>query len=145
MSELVDAVQDVERAVRDVEQAVKNKWSTYGMILAMFGWLIVSSWVGAAWHSKCRYAVQYGVSFDKIDISDKPHDCAFLAAPLGEKYCHYERVVSTIRWATSTAGQPISSWDDGATWSPFVPDAGTAVPQYPTVENVFVRWEKTDD
>jgi hypothetical protein len=33
--------------------------------------------------------------------------CDLLKAPLGAKYCHFERNVSTIRWATSTYGLPM--------------------------------------
>jgi hypothetical protein len=75
---------------------------------------------------------------------DKPHDCAFLAAPLGEKYCHYERSVSITRWGTSQTGNPIVSYDDGKTWDTFDP-AGKDVPRFPTVKEVYVGWEKKED
>ena len=69
---------------------------------------------------------------------------AFLAAPLGEKYCHYERTVSITRWGTSQANTPIVSYDDGKTWSSFDP-AGEKVPQYSTVKAVYIGWEKKED
>jgi hypothetical protein len=45
-------------------------------------------------HSEFRYAMQYGVSADHVDIVDMPHDCNFNTVPYGEKWCHYERAVS---------------------------------------------------
>jgi hypothetical protein len=106
-------------------------------------WLI---WLpGELWHSKWRYALSYGVTSDKVQINSHPHDCAFLAPPLGDKYCHYERVVSTLRWATSTTGHPIVSYDEGKTWNEFSPDANTTVPQFNTVEQVYINWEKKED
>jgi hypothetical protein len=71
--------------------------------------------------------------------------CAFLSSPLGEKYCHNERQVSTRRWATSTTGNPIVSYDDGKTWSVFTPDATATVPKVPTVQEVHISWKKIDD
>ena len=143
MSEL----QEVRRAVERVERAVKE--SSVSAVLNYMVWL-VAVWVlitlgGNAWHSKWRYAVQYGVDSGKVQIEKEPHDCDFLAAPLGRKYCRYEISVSTVRWATSTAGLPIASFDDGKTWSTFTPEANVRVPLYSTVEQVYVSWEKKDD
>ena|ERR1022692_3157359 len=140
------AVSDVESAVEKVEQAVKDKWPSIAWVgLALLFW-IVTSWIPSInWHGKWRYALTYGVSSDKVHIAEMPHDCAFLAAPLGEKYCHHERVVATLRWATSTAGHPIVSYDEGKTWSEFTPDANVEVPKPATVEEVYVSWEKKDD
>lgn len=114
-NDVVDAVERVENAVSRVEQAVKDKWSSALII----GWIILGVFLvdvpGSLWHSKFRYEVEYSVPADKVIVATHPHDCAFLAAPLGEKYCHYEREVSTLRWATSTTGIPIASWDEGKT------------------------------
>jgi len=144
-NDLVDAVERVESAVARVEQAVKDKWSSAVII----GWMILGVFLvdmpGNLWHSKFRYEVEYSVAADKVIVATHPHDCAFLAAPLGEKYCHYEREVSTLRWATSTTGNPIASWDEGKTWTSFTPDAGTTVPKYDTVQQVYISWKKTEE
>jgi hypothetical protein len=68
-----------------------------------------------------------------------------MAAPLGEKYCHYERKVSIIKWAKSTTGDPIVSYDEGKTWSVFTPGADDKVPQYPAVVEVDISWEKAEE
>lgn len=152
MPDIEDASQDVESAVRDVEsavhrveQAVKDRWSSIQWLGLIFIGMYLVSLPGKVWHAKWRYALAYEVTSDKVHISDMPHDCAFLAVPLGEKYCHYERAVSTLRWATSTAGHPIVSYDEGKTWSEFTPDTNIEVPKPSTVEEVYVSWEKKDD
>jgi hypothetical protein len=136
------AVRDVEEAVNRVEEAVANKWSTFSYLVAVTLGVVLFSWLGDLWHAKWRYAASYGVSSEKVFIDDRPHDCAFLAAPLGEKYCRYERAVSTIRWATSTSGEPIVSYDEGKTWSAFTPPATVTVPRYSTVEEVHISWKR---
>jgi len=145
LQDVESAVRDVESAVHRVEEAVKDRWSWLQQLGVIVIGVFLWSLPGMVWHSKWRYAGAYGVTLDKVHIDKHPHDCAFLAAPLGEKYCHYERTVSTVRWATSTTGQPIVSYDDGKTWSVFEPNANVYVPKISTVEEVYVSWEKKDD
>ena len=104
-------------------------------------------WYVAAdiWHAKWRYALTYSIASEKVNVEKQPHDCAFLASPLGTKYCHYDREVTTLQWATSTAGNPIASFDEGKTWEPFTPDSSATVPKTATVENVYVSWKKIDE
>lgn len=144
-SNVVSALQEVEQSVKDVEEAVRGKWSTLQGIGIIIVLGVIFWWIDDAWHAKWRYAWTYGVSSDKVQIEDRPHDCAFLAAPLGEKYCHYERIVSTVRWATSTQGLPIVSYDEGKTWSIFTPPTGEMIPTSSTIESVDVGWNKKDD
>jgi len=144
-NETVDALQDVERAVLRVEKAVTDKWSSAQWILATLIAAHLWSLPGEIWHAKWRYALWNNVSSDKVIVDDHPHDCAFLAAPFGEKYCHYDREVSTLQWATSTTGNPIASFDEGKTWSTFTPDSGIAVPRQPTVVQVYIRWKRIDE
>lgn len=97
------------------------------------------------WNSKWRYAIFNGLSRDEIEVQGKPSDCDFSRAPLGYKGCHYQKQVTRVRWATSTQGDPIVSYDDGKTWMPFTPPAGHTVPKYPTVMYLSVGWEKIKD
>jgi hypothetical protein len=135
----------IEAAVERVEKAVNDKWSTVQWV----GIILIGSYLwslpGDIWHSKWRYAQAYNVAESDVYIQEKPHDCAFLAAPLGEKYCHHDRVVLITRWATSTTGKPIASYDDGKTWNIFDPPAGETVPKLSTVKEVIINWEKKDD
>jgi hypothetical protein len=148
MSETADRVDDaadrIEAALGRVETAIKDKWSTVQMVgtilIGMFLWTLP----GTIWHSKWRYAATNDIPSSQVYVREQPHDCAFLAAPLGEKYCHYERIVSITRWATSQTGNPIVSNDDGKTWSTFDP-AGKEVPKLSTVKEVYIDWEKKED
>ena len=154
-SEIVDALENVESAVQSVEQAVgrvesavkevKDKWSTPQLILMILAGLFFWALPQDIWHAKWRYALANGISSDKVTIAPRPHDCAFLAAPLGEKYCHYERDVMTVRWSTSTEGKPIVSWDEGKTWNVFTPEVGNTVPRFSAVHEMIISWTKVDD
>lgn len=151
MSDIVDGLQDIEQAVNRVEEAVnrveeaaKSSTSFTYLLWFVIGWYVIGL-PAQIWHSKWRYSAAYGVPSEKVHVDDKPHDCAFLAAPLGEKYCSYVRIVSTSRWATSTTGNPIVSYDDGKTWTIFEPAANVRVPHDSTVEEVFISWVKKDD
>src|SRR5215475_1976123 len=134
MNDVEQAVRDVEQAVERVEKAVKDKQSTIGAIFIIAIAIALVSYVENTWHSKWRYALTYGIDSDKVVKDKEPHDCDFLAAPLGTKYCRYEVQVSTIRWATSTTGTPIESTDEGKTWTTFTPEANATVPRQSTVE-----------
>jgi hypothetical protein len=143
-SAVEDAAERIEVAVLRVENAVTSKWTSAQWFLAFLILLWLYSVPGSLWYSKWRYSTVYNLADADISIQDKPHDCAFFASPLGEKYCHYERVISITKWATSVAGNPIVSYDDGKSWIAF--DAnGKEVPKAPTVKQVYVSWEKKDD
>jgi hypothetical protein len=45
------------------------------------------------WIGPSVYSIKYAVSAEKIYVDTKPTDCDFWHAPLGEKGCHYQRVV----------------------------------------------------
>ena len=92
MSELVDAVENVQRSVDSLERTVKSKWNTAQWIGAILLWYFLSNIAGAVWHSKIRYAIQYGVGTDRVVVAKIPSSdsCAFYAAPMGEKYCHHD-------------------------------------------------------
>ena len=57
---------------------------------------------------KQRLARQYHVSQDAVTIEPKPHGCDFADAPLGEKHCHYEKVVDTYK-ACSAPDCPVGA------------------------------------
>jgi len=109
--------------------------------------VFVFLWAAAKdlWYSKWRIALAWDVPTEKVFKDNKPHDCSFFAAPLGEKYCHYQVEFSTLRWATSTTGNPIASLDEGKTWDIFTPDAGVSVPKMSTIQQVYVFWKKVEE
>jgi hypothetical protein len=142
---------DIEYAVDEVRDAVTRVEAAVKAVPSVIGWVFVGALVAfgidlisTAWHSKLRYSIQYDVATGKITVEKEPHDCNFFAAPIGNKYCEYERSVLVVRWATSTSGTPIISYDDGKTWSAFTPDAGVTVPQQSTVKEVDISWSKKE-
>src|SRR5258708_4407899 len=92
----LDRLDDVYNKLNDIEQAIKNQlqewgnWFFWGLVF----WFVVPPLFSDMWHSKTRYAAQYGVSYDQIIIEKEPHDCNFLHAPIGGKGCHYEIAVT---------------------------------------------------
>jgi hypothetical protein len=56
--------------------------SVFAVIVVCFYWIAPSA-----------YSIKYALSADKIRVDTKPTDCDFWHAPLGEKGCHYKRVV----------------------------------------------------
>jgi hypothetical protein len=60
-----------------------------------------------------KYGLLYQIGRSNVHVEKKPSDCEWGHAPIGDKGCHYEKQVSTVRWATSTTGLPIVSLDEG--------------------------------
>src|SRR5271170_3365171 len=73
-------------------------------------------------HSKYRYSIEYSISTDNVFKSPNPHDCAFWGAPIGKKWCHYDRTVEVshipalITSSDVNFHRPIWSDDSGKTW-----------------------------
>ncbi len=141
---LDDAADRIESALDRVETAIKEKWSDFQWIIIIIVGIWLWSVPGDMWHSKWRYTWAYDIPETAVYVQKEPHDCSFLAAPIGEKYCHYDRTVSFTRWATSQANTPIVSYDDGKTWSDLEP-GGKQMPKVSTVEEVVINWEKKED
>jgi hypothetical protein len=45
--------------------------------------------------SAWAYAMQYNTESQYVVMDSKPHDCEFFKAPIGNKYCHFDRTVTT--------------------------------------------------
>jgi len=83
------------------------------------------SWTNGIW-----YGAQYKVPFRDVHTSNKPSDCDWTYAPLGNKGCYYKAVVGAFNAAgdlvggdnapqygkDSKTGKPIISYDGGNTW-----------------------------
>ena len=59
--------------------------------------VIEESLMWLAPESKFGYAVKYGLPDSKVSIEPKPHDCEWGKAPIGSKYCHFEKIVLTAK------------------------------------------------
>jgi len=114
------------------------------------GWVvtIIAIWfiyvgVEVAWHSKARYALQYGANYGDVTKDKKPHDCDWLAAPLGDKNCRYDPLVQVQTITTGSdknSGRPIVSYDDGKTW-----DFNDGTNPAKASTTVYVGWQKVDE
>ena len=121
-----------------VSKSSSSGWGWY--IFGVFAWLTASALYSDVVHSKFRYATQYGVDSASVDISTKPHDCAFIAAPIGEKYCHYDIIVSDSDIRVNTTLN-LASYDGGKTWSAIDPFSAAPKPSH----RLFVEWQKVDE
>jgi hypothetical protein len=107
------------------------------------GWifLLACAWGVFIWllpPSRLKYSSLYSVPYANVTVPDKPHDCEFMTAPIGNKNCSYKAEVIAIRTETSTTGKPIVSFDGGKTWNW---DAG----EFKATPSVQVSWQKIDD
>lgn len=161
-------LEDVHSKLSDTETAIKAntsaRWWIFGLVVCFFVSPLTIAWrlVVYPFHTKMAYSILYGASLDNIVIDKHPTDCAFLTAPMGEKWCHYDRKVFSQRvsfnvwggehvswrgdalntvdvdYATSTEGTPIQSIDGGKTWRPN---------EYPQkhIATVAVSWDKVEE
>lgn len=92
----------------------------------------------SAWHGPRRYAIEYSMSSEQVTVAKKPHNCDWLAAPLGDKFCHYEAHVEVIRTGhRENSSQRVISFDNGKTWS----DDNSEIQLKPAVN---VTWSKVE-
>ena len=142
----LEALGKIEGALDRIETAIKENNLLRQLAVPFIAIVIFYFFVTSAWHSKWRYVVQYQVGPKKVTIAKEPHDCDFIYAPIGAKFCEYNQTVSTVRWGRSqNGGEPIISTDEGKTWLRFTPEPGVEVPNPSTIEEVNVEWEKKDD
>lgn len=141
--------------MRNYEQGKEEGAFIFFLIIVV---IVILIWQ-PKWFQKWWTGVQEGTQ--NIVMLPKPHDCEFSTAPLGEKHCHYDKVIQKVMWAKSTKGEPIRSYDGGKTWYPHIPGQCYAdqtfdcpeqfdpprndVPMYPTVTGITVGWTKVED
>jgi hypothetical protein len=136
------SLDDVCERLDSIEQAIKSNRSDFGWAMVIAIWWFAFLGLSDLWHSKMRYAWSYDVSSDQVTIEKKPKDCNFFRAPMGEKGCHYDRQVNTVRVKTvyldlNRGSVNYVSFDDGKTWA-----VDTNPPTKPRVE---VSWERIED
>ena len=132
------------QAVNRVEKAIEGPFrGIFWLIILLGAWMTVKD----IWYSKWRLGFAYGVSSEKVLVDKAPHDCDFLAAPLGAKYCHYERNVETITEKVCPAGHTLaptadSCYDDAS--YPFISKGTTVIPRE-KVTSVNISWVRKED
>jgi hypothetical protein len=121
-----------------------------GLVIAaavLFAVFAPSAWTNSVW-----YAAQFGVSPTAVHSVDKPKDCDFIHAPLGDKGCSYKAVATAYnadgvplrgenlpRFGKDTnTGKTIISYDDGKHWDWYV---GTSA-EPDKITTVTVTWKR---
>lgn len=95
-------------------------------------WLFPASELATRW----RYSLDDDLKNAEYVMPTRPHDCEFMTAPLGEKHCHYNKEVATVRVRKAQSGGRVISYDEGKTW-----ELAVAV----TRSTVLVSWRKIED
>jgi hypothetical protein len=88
------------------------------------------------WAYRLRYSLDSDFNGATFEVRSIPHDCEFLTAPIGGKYCHYNKRAVITRIRTNESGRRFYSLDDGKTWAEAAPD---------TTPTVFISWDKVND
>jgi hypothetical protein len=133
----------------------KNEFSFGGLISVIILGLIVWLILPASWTDPFLYSTEYQINSDQVHWNNKPSDCDFMHAPLGDKGCHYKKTVTAYnaaeypvagdnapKYDKNTNGNPIISYDDGKTWQ--VWPADTPVPDS-KVKSVEIDWVRVAD
>ena len=128
-------------------------WDEIGEVLYLFVFLgavyvVVAYLFPDDW--RIKWCLRYIVAFNKVTVDTRPTLCDWGRAPLGNKSCHYERVVSRKIVTLSTQGKPIVSFDGGETWKkpPFDYSESELADlrlDRQRAEFVHVSWEKKED
>lgn len=99
---------------------------------------------------RIKWSLKYIVPFSHVTIEPRPTLCDWGHAPLGNKSCHYERVVSRKTVTLSTQGNPIVSYDGGETWKkPPIDYSEAELTELrldrQRAEFVHISWERLED
>jgi len=133
--------------IRSRRRAAKRAAKGIGFWRGVLVWIVLGLLYGAGayvadwifpeseWATKWRYSLDSELRNADFVFDKHPHDCEFLSAPMGDKHCHYDKVVATIRIRNGQSGREMSH-DDGRTWSPA--ESGDRA-------TVFVSWNKVDE
>jgi hypothetical protein len=112
--------------LRDLKNVVSSvlKWLFGLAILAFVAWrLLPDDW-------RVKYTAEYMLNDNQVVIERKPHNCDWDSAPLGNKHCHYEKVVTVYN-------------QDGKIIEGPAPTLPAPSDQKPA--KVYVQWQRIDD
>jgi hypothetical protein len=119
-------------------------------IIATIWFICPDSWTDPIW-----YSFKHDVDISQVHYNDKPKDCDFIHAPLGDKGCHYKKIVKGFNaageliagddapvYSQDETGKPIVSYDRQKTWK-LMPE-GEKIPDA-KVSEIEINWVKVSD
>jgi hypothetical protein len=85
----------IETIAEGIAKAVRTllKFVMFWVVVAVIGyilWIILVS-------DQTKLSTEYAAPEDRVFVQPKPHGCAYNDAPLGDKHCHFEKVVDVQR------------------------------------------------
>ena len=75
-------------------------------------------------------------TYEQVKVNPRPHNCEWWTAPLGDKNCHYDPVVRSVRTSVTEKGDPLVSYDEGKT---------SQLNTSNETPGVYVSWEKVEE
>jgi hypothetical protein len=134
---------NIQKKIKEITSCVSSTW--WFLLMFMF-FYPTNNWEDSLW-----YSIRYGVNFSDVQ-TDRPKDCDFMRAPLGDKGCSYKAHVQVfdaegvlvagenapIYGSDTKTAKPIVSYDGGKNWDSY---SGATVPN-PKPISVRVSWVK---
>ena len=120
-------------ALAEAVDAIARIFSGYALV-AVIGIVMAGAWAifGPA---EDQLISKYDLHVGHVQVANKPNDCKFETAPLGQKNCHYEKRIVLLNHAGEIIGGEAK-----------LPRAESVVAR-PTdkVADVYVDWVKIND
>jgi hypothetical protein len=95
------------KTVLDAKKVLRGTASAIALLLVLVGLFYGCIYV---FSKTFKYEQQYNVDAKHVFVDDKPHDCEWDAAPLGNKYCHYENEVTLENDASGAVTDVYVRW-----------------------------------
>jgi hypothetical protein len=87
-----------EKAPVNAEKEEKDTGTNIGCLAVLMANVALCAWtIWMITPDSIKYGAIYFVGKDHVQVEDKPTDCDWGHAPLGNKGCHYEKVVNPGR------------------------------------------------
>jgi hypothetical protein len=106
----------------NLKSLVISALAVVGLAFAAW-WVLPDDW-------RVKYAAEYMLNNDQVFIDRKPHNCEWATAPLGDKHCHYEKVVTVFNRKNEIIAGPAPT---------------NPAPEDQKPAKVFVAWERVED
>lgn len=137
----VSLFQDIKNLIGKIFKFLFTVVLVLSIVAFVLWWLLPDTW-------RIKYAAQYTVDTDHVEIEHKPYNCDWDSAPIGSKHCHYEKIVIVVNAQNQVvdgtgvkvgATNTTISFDDGKTW-----ETNPASDNMEAIK-VHVGWQRVED